>query len=759
MNVVITSDYTVKLNHQESSMNSSMYKRIPLVGYTNRLSARPGESIEFKLSYQDSASASREQIEPENTLNTRDYVNTWLSQSICADPNPKGPGIKERAADEWYKPTKVAVTQQEIRIGSHGITEHPIPLCDASQVTLSARIFPTLRSESIQSVISYGALSLCIDSTGVLACNIGTMRIQCKQRLRLRHWTSVSVDLKREGTDFVVDIQWGEIDNRSGSSPGEQHNANIAAPMIDQILAESQLIVVAGMQRDTVVTHYFNGKIEAPSVIIAYTDSSLNRTLEWDFSADMSSRSVADMHSQSLPLKLVNYPTRAMTSSAWKGQEMCWRHAPKLYSAIHFHEDDVVDFEWDTTFEWSVPENMPSGVYVMRISDGVHEDAMPFYVCAPKHKPAHKLCVLAPTFTYAIYGNHARPDWEPAWQGRDSECGAYPYNPAEYPGYGQSTYNYHSDGSGICHASHRRPLLNLRPGYITFGNADCSGLRHFQADSHLFAWLDAKNIDFDVITDRELHEEGLDALSGYEHVMTTSHPEYHTAETLDALTQYRDTGGHLSYLGGNGFYWRIALHPEQTDILEIRRAEDGIRAWAAEPGEYYQAFDGQYGGLWRRNGRPPQALCGLGFSAQGQFNGSYYRKKPVGTELEWIFNGIDDDIIGNFGLSGGGAAGFELDRADVLLGTPENATVLATSENHGQDFILVPEEMLTHITTLPGVDSKELIRADIIWFDVEGGGSVFSVGSITFCGSLPHNQFENSISRLLHNVIQQVSSR
>ena len=98
-------------------------------------------------------------------------------------------------------------------------------------------------------------------------------------------------------------------------------------------------------------------------------------------------------------------------------------------------------------------------------------------------------------------------------------------------------------------------------------------------------------------------------------------------------------------------------------------------------------------------------------------------------------HGIDDDIIGNFGLCGNGAAGFELDRADTRLGTPANATVLARSEGHGEDFILVPEEMLTHLTTLPGPSAKELIHADILWCDYPGGGSVFAVGSITFCGS------------------------
>ena len=118
------------------------------------------------------------------------------------------------------------------------------------------------------------------------------------------------------------------------------------------------------------------------------------------------------------------------------------------------------------------------------------------------------------------------------------------------------------------------------------------------------------------------------------------------------------------------------------DVVEVRRAEGGIRAWAAEPGEYFQALDGGYGGLWRRNGRPPQMLCGVGFSAQGLFEGSYYRRMPDAADprAAWIFDGIEGEIIGDFGLSGGGAAGFELDRADFALGTPPNALILARSE-------------------------------------------------------------------------------
>ena len=79
-----------------------------------------------------------------------------------------------------------------------------------------------------------------------------------------------------------------------------------------------------------------------------------------------------------------------------------------------------------------------------------------------------------------------------------------------------------------------------------------------------------------------------------------------------------DNGGSLNYLGGNGFYWRIAIHKENKSLLEIRRPEGGIRAWASEPGEAYNAFDGTYGGLWRRNGRAPQELVGIGFTAHEQ---------------------------------------------------------------------------------------------------------------------------------------------
>ena len=118
-------------------------------------------------------------------------------------------------------------------------------------------------------------------------------------------------------------------------------------------------------------------------------------------------------------------------------------------------------------------------------------------------------------------------------------------------------------------------------------------------------------------------------------------------------------------------------------------------------------------------------------------------------------------MFGDHGLSAHGAAGFELDRADKRLGTPEHAVVTASSENHPPDapWVLVPEEMLTHLVTWPGEPAGDLIRADMVFFETPGGGAVFSTGSITFCGSLPVNDCDNNISRMTANVLNRFLHR
>jgi N,N-dimethylformamidase len=704
-------------------------KNIYLVGYTNKLSGRPGDEIDFKISSQ-----------------SRAPIKSQLFRSISADPNPKGAGIVEENCDSIFPIQTFIGRNQPFFPGSYGKTVRPITIKAKNELKLILSVRPTKYCTHNQTLLGIGETEIFVNSSGYVELRFWGHTISIPKKLNLHHWYKIEVCI---GTNSQISISMTLL-KQGVAIQREFAESNFVS---DNFNLELDGVVSVGANVSSqCAMQFFNGKIENPQV---WTDSMM--VLNWDFSNNISGLSVVGGNCPHMDF--FNSPTRGVRGACWDGSEHNWKHNPEHYGAIHFHEDDIYDFGWKTDFSFKIPSTMPSGVYVMRISSNGHEDAMPFFVCPPLGKPTAKLCVLVSTFTYAIYGNHARPDYHAGWQDRIKEWGAYPHNPAEFSDYGLSTYNLHSDGSGICHASHKRPLFNIRPGYITFGEAGCSGLRHFQADSHLIAWLHAKGIGYDIITDEELHIDGVTAIKDYAAVTTGSHPEYHTSQTLDALTAYRDGGGSFLYLGGNGFYWRIVRHRDDPDLLEIRRAEDGLRAWASEPGEYYNAFDGSYGGLWRRNGRPPEQLVGIGFTAQGPFVGMPYTRICHDPKFDWVFDGIADDVIGDFGFSGSGAAGFELDRTNPVLSDGLNLaegteiSVLAQSYDTTNDFMLVPEEQLTHLTNLSGGPEAQAKRADMIYFTTKGGGQVFAVGSITFCGSLPWNNYDNNISKLLSNIL------
>jgi N,N-dimethylformamidase len=66
---------------------------------------------------------------------------------------------------------------------------------------------------------------------------------------------------------------------------------------------------------------------------------------------------------------------------------------------------------------------------------------------------------------------------------------------------GLSTYDRHLDGSGVAFASPHRPLQNFRP----------TG-RHwnFNLDLFIIDWLEHLGGDYHVVTEEDLHREGLD---------------------------------------------------------------------------------------------------------------------------------------------------------------------------------------------------------------------------------------------------------
>ena len=154
-----------------------------------------------------------------------------------------------------------------------------------------------------------------------------------------------------------------------------------------------------------------------------------------------------------------------MMGSTWTGQEMCWRHAPGEYGAIHFHDDDLYDSGWATDFTYTVPDGLRSGVYAVRLEAGDVEDMIPFFVRPPRGRPTADVCVLMPTFTYIVYANIARDVTNDEYRARVADWRARPWTSDEHQDYALSTYNYHHDGSGIAYSSRLRPILNLRSSF------------------------------------------------------------------------------------------------------------------------------------------------------------------------------------------------------------------------------------------------------------------------------------------------------
>ncbi len=527
----------------------------------------------------------------------------------------------------------------------------------------------------------------------------------------------------------------------------------------------------------------YNGKIDRPRVagraLSKAEIDALARGIEgcagelrsavigaWDFHANIgtniASCQIVDTSPNRLHGFVINLPVRGMTGYNWTGDDINYVHAPEQYGAIHFHDDDIDDARWDMDFEFTIPSGMKSGVYAARLringkSSPDTEDYVPFFVRPPRGKATAKIAFIVPTNSYMAYSNDNLGTNSVVAQllaGRVPIMNASDLYLNEHREYGLSTYSCHSDGSGVCYSSRLRPILNMRPKYRHWLSPS---LWQFNADLHLTDWLEEMGFDFDVHTDEDLDREGPELLSRYRVVLTGSHPEYSSERMLDAYEAYQANGGRWLYLGANGFYWCSQYHPDNGNIIEVRKGEAGTRAWTANPGEYNNAFDGKFGGMWRARGRIPSKVCGLTFTGYGFDVSSYYRRASDShrPECSWMFKGIgEDEIIGDFGLVGGGAAGLEIDRYDLEFGTPHNAYLLARSEGHTDLMMQVNEEI--HFTVrgyYGGGDENPMIRADMIYYKTPNDGAVFAPGSLAWCGSLSHNNYRNNVSRLMKNVL------
>jgi len=741
--------------------------RLPkITAYADRLYARPGDTIKFMVSC--------------------DRVGSYQSdivRLINADDCPLGPGFKEHLVRSPVSRRRKG-RKQHISAGSHGLVPNSPSLENLESFSVQALVWPTTPDRGRQGILSksshqQGGFALIIDEKGAIALRLVDGRgrhdlISTGTPMGARRWYFVGATydcITRRVCVFQEPVK---------RVPGIEDRASLArrakvagtigntAPVVIAALAES-----SRMGGQAPVSCHYNGKIENPRIAnrpLTYFErvqfqNAISPALRdsvvaaWDFSKSISSEQLVDVSDNHNHGETVNLPARGVTGARWTGEATDWKALPEHWSAIHFHDDDLYDAGWDVNFQFTVPRRMRSGIYAARLRSGKDEEYVPFFVSPAPGKEA-KIALLLPTATYMAYANeHMGVDGDVCELQGGHLVVLQPHHLFlnEHREYGNSLYDEHPDGSGVFYSSRLRPILNMRPKtqeIFGFGASTPWGLC---ADSHIAGWLEARGYRYDVITDEELHERGVNLLEKYRVVITGTHPEYYSTAMLDAIQAYTDRGGRLMYLGGNGFYWRIAFHPSKPGVIEVRRNEVGMRAWASQPGEYYHSFNGEYGGLWRNLGRSPQSVVGVGVSVEGFDLCSYYRRKPdsFNAKVSFIFKGIGkDELIGNFGLTGGGAAGLETDRISRILGSPPNIFLLASSENHTDTCLLVPEETIDALQYRGGHEHP-WVRADMVFFETPNGGAVFSTGSIAWATSLCHTRYNNNVSRITKNVLDR----
>lgn len=413
------------------------------------------------------------------------------------------------------------------------------------------------------------------------------------------------------------------------------------------------------------------------------------------------------------------------------------RSADDTLSAAAFHLDDLSDASWPVDAAMHLPDDLPSGVYgiVLSAADSVDWldragfDILPVFV--RPNRPAARIALVLPTFSYRAYANSSFFDEaDPEIFRRKAVSWSKPLHDHAIAQGLRSLYDCHNDGSGVSLASLRRPQLTVRADYISL----LQGFAHqFAADLAIVGWLETAQAPYDVLTDECLHE-GAD-LSGYDVVITGSHPEYTSPELLDAYRQYANNGGSLLYLGGNGFYWSVGIDPADASVMEVRR-RDGVRTWTVHAGETRHQTDGREGGLWRNLGHAPNRLFGIGFSAHGYSGDGGYRV-AAGLDLARLPRRLADTLLGFAGRSFG-IAGLELDRHNFALGEPGPVTVLASTSDMPAGYVPAIEEFGALDAFLPDANAAlaHAVRGDIVLARLPGGGQVFSIGSIRWSSGL-----------------------
>ncbi|MBV8193886.1 MAG: N,N-dimethylformamidase large subunit, partial [Alphaproteobacteria bacterium] len=280
-----------------------------LTGYADRVSARAGEKISFKVSSEGPGP-----------------YHAMLVRIVRGDPNPAGPPMKLEDMSELFD-GRFASRRQLAHPGSYAVIDEARDVALPGALAVDALIWPTLPADGPQTVISRrdpatGAGFALVLTPDGMALETGNSRVAVGKPLRERAWYRVWAS----ADPATGMLRVGQQPFKRAFAVDDEGEASTTAPS-PALDVPQPILIGAESAADRPAQRCFNGKIEAPRLL---------GVAAWDFARRMGTQKIEDTGPNGLHGRLVNLPTRAMKGASWTGEERDYKKAPQQYAAIHF---------------------------------------------------------------------------------------------------------------------------------------------------------------------------------------------------------------------------------------------------------------------------------------------------------------------------------------------------------------------------------------------------------------------------------------
>lgn len=333
------------------------------------------------------------------------------------------------------------------------------------------------------------------------------------------------------------------------------------------------------------------------------------------------------------------------------------------------------------------------------------------WIVAPA-RPQAKVAVLASNINWNAYNNfggrsnYIHPDRFPPTPTVNARL--------DLKRYTDPTHRYY-DIEDYAPLSFDRPeLINHVPEHVQVtapieGRAACHVA---PTEWRLLGWLEREGFEYDLYAETQFHA-GVLNLDEYRVLIISTHPEYWSKEMYIRLKAWVvERGGRLLYLGGNGLNCAVEFLDAYTVIYR-----NGAGGGPPRESRFHQYVESEAN------------LLGVVYTDPGAMTAAPYR---VVDASHWVFTGTglkSDDVFGERSLHmrvPGGASGHETDK--ISSSSPKNVMLLAKGMNPNDG------------------------GAEMVYYETDSGGAVFSAGSICYPSSI---LVDDGVSKITANVLNR----